>query len=98
MLLIKANALKFVNDFPFIFFNRSGFKVISIIKALTPVHSGTFSSGTEDEAPSLQGHCAHPWEGAAQGSSTALCGRLGLTVGTAGLELCEAWLFALIKE
>ena len=53
LLLIKANVLKFVNDFLSIFFlSRSGFKVISIIKSLIPVHSGAFFSGTEDGDPS----------------------------------------------
>lgn len=70
LLLIKANVLKFVNDFLFILFNRSGFKVISIIKSLTPVHSGAFSSGTEDEAPTPRGHSACPLQGAAHMSPT----------------------------
>lgn len=59
LLLIKTNVLKFVNDFLFIFLNSSRFKVISIIKFLTPVHSSAFSSGTEDGACSPQGHSIH---------------------------------------
>lgn len=69
LLLIKANVLKFVKDFLFLFFfNRSGFKVISVIKSLTPVQSGAFSSGTGDEARGAQGRGAGPRRGAAHGS------------------------------